>query len=135
MPRKDSQVVSPFDLIRGLGRKDNPFRDMTAEEKKKFKETEKSVKEGVKQLGLICNDILNDQRYVQFADLFRDIEKQVIELMIDLEESDQNKFFVRMKEYQHRLRDFRNILKMPHQFVERADDIRKEEAKNRSEVK
>ncbi len=120
---------NPFDLVRGLIKKSNPFRDLTAEEKKKQKEQETAVKEGIKNLALICNDILNDQRYKEFADLFRDIEKQIIDLMIDLEVDDRDKFYVRMKEYQHRLRDFRNILKMPHQFIERAEEIRKEDAK------
>ena len=116
--------ASPFDLIRGLMRKDNPFKNLTPEEQRRRKETEISVKEGIKQLGVICNDILLDQRYLAFANLFRDIEKQVIELMIDLDEPDMNKFYLLMKEYQHRLRDFRNILKMPHQFVERAEELK-----------
>ncbi len=126
---------NPFDLMRGLIKKDNPFRDLTPEEKKLRKENEVAVKEGIKRLGIVCNDIMNDQRYKEFSDLYREIESQIIELMIDLDEPDRDKFFVRMKEYQHRLRDFRNILKMPHQFVDRAADIRKEESKNRTEVK
>lgn len=119
--------LNPFELINSLVAKNkNIFKELTPEEQKKRKETEISVKEGIKQLGVICNDILLDQRYLAFANLFRDIEKQVIDLMIDLDEPDISKFYLRMKEYQHRLRDFRNILKMPHQFAERAEELNKE---------
>ena len=122
--------MNPFDLIRGLVDKKNPFRELTPEEKKKHKETELAVKEGIKKLGLLCNDILLDQRYIEFANLFKDIESKILDLMIDLEEADRDKYYLRMSELQIKLRMFRQILRMPREFKDRREEILREEKKN-----
>ena len=122
--------MNPFDLIRGLVDKKNPFRELSLEEKKKHKETELAVKEGIKKLGLLCNDILLDQRYIEFANLFKDIESKILDLMIDLEEADRDKYYLRMSELQIKLRMFRQILRMPREFKDRREEILREEKKN-----
>jgi hypothetical protein len=117
--------MNPFDFVKQLN-KTNPFREPTREERLKQKQREVEIIEGVKKLGIICNDIIRDQRYREFALLFKDIQKKIVDLMIDMEEADRDKYFLRMSELQIKLRLFRTFLNMPHEFVERAEAIKKE---------
>lgn len=116
---------NPFDLVKGLFKKENPFRELSPSEKQKQRESEQAVKEGIKKLGILCADILHDQRYKEFADVFRDIESRIIDLLIDCDEEDRDKYFLKISTLQIKLRMFRQILKMPRQFCERAEEIKK----------
>ncbi len=122
-------MKNPFELLEFITKAKNPFRDLTAEERKEQIKKEKEVKEGIKRIATICNDILSDQRYKEFANIFESIEKQIDDLMIDCDIEDRDKYFLKMREYQMKLRIFRNILKMPHQFIEKAAEIQRTEAK------
>lgn len=117
---------NPFELLEFITKGKNPFRDLSKEERLVQARKELELKEGIKRLALICNDILNDQRYREFADLFKSIEKQIDDLMIDCDEPDRDKFYLKMKEYQIKLRMFSQILKMPHEFIAKADEIKNE---------
>ena len=120
---------NPFDLLGFIAKGRNPFKNPTAEEKKLQAQKEKEVKEGIKRIAEVCNDILSDQRYREFADVFKGIEQQLIELMVDCDESDRDKFYLKIKEYQIKLRMFKQILKTPHEFVVKAEDIARTEVK------
>ena len=120
--------LNPFEFVQRLN-KSNPFRELSREERLKQKQREIEIIEGVKKLGIICNDIIRDQRYREFALLFEDIQKEVIDHMIDIEEADRDKFFLRMKEAQIKLRMFRQILKMPREFIDEAEKIKRTEVK------
>lgn len=122
-------MKNPFELLEFITKGKNPFRNLSAEEKKLQAQKEKEVIEGIKRIATICNDILLDQRYREFADLFRNIEQQLIELMIDCDEPDRDKFFLKMKEYQMKLRIFKQMLKMPNEFVVKAEEISRTEVK------
>ena len=121
--------MNPFDLLKAVKQKKNPFRELTNDERKKQRKEENEVKEGITSLGRLCADILLDQRYKEYADLYKDIEKKVIDVMIDCDEPDRDKYFLKMREYQLKLRWFRNFLRMPHDFVERSEEINRTIAK------
>lgn len=121
--------MNPFEILQSISKGKNPFRELSEEEKKSQKQKEKEVKEGIKRIAVICNDLLNDQRYKEFADIFREIEQQIDDLMIDCDEPDRDKYFLKMHEYQLKLRIFKNILKMPHQFIAKAEEIARTEVK------
>ena len=120
-------MKNPFELFQSLIREKNPFRDLSREERIQQQLKENEVKEGIKQIAIICNDLLNDQRYKEFANIFKDIEQQLIELMIDCDEPNRDLFYLKIKEYQQKLRIFKNILKVPHEFVARAEEIARTE--------
>lgn len=122
-------MKNPFELLEFITKGKNPFRNLSAEEKKAQAKKEKEVIEGIKRIATICNDILSDQRYREFADLFKTIEQQIDDLMIDCDEPDRDKFFLKMKEYQMKLRIFKQMLKMPHEFVAKAEEISRTEVK------
>jgi hypothetical protein len=122
-------MKNPFNLLEFLNRGKNPFKELTPEEKKEQLEREKETKDGIKRLAIICNDLINDQRYREFADLFRMMEQNLIDLLIDNDEQDRDKFYLKQKEYQMKLRIFKNILKMPHQFIAKAEEIKRTEVK------
>ncbi len=121
--------MNPFELLNFIKRKDNPFRESTKEEREDQRKREVEVKEGVKRMAIICNDMLNDQRYKEIANIFKDIETQLTELMIDCDEPDRDKFYLKLKEYQMKLRIFKKILQVPHDFVNEAQKINRTEAK------
>ena len=121
--------MNPFNLLNLIKRKDNPFAELTREERLERAKQELEVKEGIKHMAIICNDMLNDQRYREVAEIFRNIEKQLIDLMIDCDEPDRDRFYLKIKEYQSKLRIFKKILQVPHDFVKEAEKI------NRIEVK
>ncbi len=123
--------MKPFDLLNNIRKKpeDNPFRQRTAKEKQEAKVKEKEVMDGVLSLARICADILKDQRYMEFAAIFKDIEKGLIQLLVDCDEEDGKKYFLKMRDYQMKLRFFRNILKVPHEFIESAEIIQRTIAK------
>jgi hypothetical protein len=50
-------------------------------------------------------------------------------LMVEFDEVNRDVYYIRMRDYQQKLRFFRNILKMPHQFVERSEEIQRTEIK------
>jgi nitrate reductase alpha subunit len=114
---------NPFQIVDRLRNKVNPFTEVTPAQRKKQLEEEKQVKEEIRQLAIICNDILGDQRYKAFADLFRDIERRVTELMVTLDESDRDKYYFKMRDYQKTLRIYRAILKVPNEFVSRGEEV------------
>ena len=120
-------MIKPFDLLNGIMRKDNPFREETRQEREDRKKREIEVKEGIKRLSVLCNDMLGDQRYKEIADVFHDIEGQLVQLLIDCEEPERDKFYLKIKEYQHKLRIFRKILQVPHDFVNEAEKIKRTE--------
>lgn len=120
---------NPFDLLGLLAKGKNPFRNPTAQEKKEQDKKEREVKEGIKRIAAICNDILSDQRYREFAEVFKGIEQQITELMINCDEADRDKFYLKIKEYQIKLRMFGQILKTPHEFVVKAEEIARTEVK------
>ena len=122
--------MNPFELLNALKRKDNPFRELSREEKEKQRKQELEVKEGVKRMAIICNNMLNDQRYKEIAEIFKNIETQLTELMIDCDEPDRDKFYLKLKEYQMKLRIFKKILQVPHDFVNEAQRINRTEVKN-----
>ena len=122
-------MKNPFELLEFITKAKNPFRNLTAEERKEQIKKEKEVKEGIKRIATICNDILSDQRYKEFADIFRGIEQQLTELIIDCDEPDRDKFYLKIKEYQGKLRIFKKILKVPHEFVAKAEEIARTEVK------
>lgn len=117
--------MNPFDLLKQIKQKKNPFKPLNAKEKADRVKLEKEVQEDILRLARICEDILRDQRYKEFADLFRSIENNVIDLMVSCDEKDRDKFFLQIKEYQMKLRIFKNILKMPHDFIERGAEIQR----------
>ncbi len=123
-------MKNPFELLNFLNPSGkNPFKELTKEEKREQAKREQETKEGVKRLAVICNDLINDQRYKEFSELFRMMEKNLIDLMIDNDEPNRDIYYLKQKEYQHKLRLFKNILKMPHQFIEKGEEINREEAK------
>ena len=133
MPLQFDDLKNPFNLIDKIVRKGihNVFRPQTPEEIVKQDEEEQKVKQEVKELARICADILRDQRYRQFAALYKDIEQRVIKLMINCDEQDRDKFFLKMRDYQKSLRIYDAILRTPHEFVKRGDEILRTEKKGR----
>ncbi len=121
--------MKPFDLLNGIMRKDNPFREETKQGREDRKRREVEVKEGIKRLAVLCSDKLGDQRYKEIADVFHDIEGQLTQLLIDCDESDRDKYFLKMREYQMKLRIFRKILQVPHDFVNEFESIQRTEIK------
>ena len=120
-----------FDIFNKMGKKsvEHPFRQKTPQEKKEAKAKEKEVMDGVLSLARICADILKDQRYQEFAAIFKDIEKGLTQLLVDCDETDRDKYFLKMRDYQMKLRFFENILKVPHEFIESAEEIQRTIAK------
>ena len=113
--------MNPFNLWNAVQRKENPFRELSKEERAEQQKREVEVREGVKRMAIVCNDMLNDQRYREVAEIFRNIETQLTELMIDCDEPDRDKFYLKLKEYQSKLRIFKKILQVPRDFVNEAN--------------
>lgn len=126
--------LNPFDLLNAIRRKDNPFREETREERLKKKQKEIEVIEGVKRMGILCQKIVSDQRYLEFAEVFKRIEQNLLDLMVNCDVDDRDKYFLKMREYQFKLRMFKQILRIPQEFIEEERKIQEEE-KNRTEVK
>ena len=121
--------MNPFDLLNHIRGKSNPFRELSREEKIKQHQKEVEVIEGIKHLAIVSNDMLMDQRYRELARVFQDVEKNIIDLMINCDEADRDKFFLRIKEYQIKLRMFKQILKIPHEFIAEANKVERQEVK------
>ena len=121
--------MNPFDLLNHIRGKSNPFRELSREEKIKQHQKEVEVIEGIKRLAIASNDMLMDQRYRELARVFQDVEKNIIDLMINCDEEDRDKFFLKIKTYQVKLRVFSQILKVPHEFIEEHNKIERAEVK------
>lgn len=74
-------------------------------------EAENKVRAELKELAIVANDILLDQRYKRFANLLDEAEKNTIELLFNYKESDPYKYKSKVDEFLIELRVYRNLLR------------------------
>lgn len=105
--------------------RNNPYKQLTEEERQELKEIELSVKRDVRELIRISSEIVQDQRYAQLKKEYDRVYEKYVRLMIYLEEPDPIKYAFKMKEYATKLRDFEKIVHIPESFVEHEQVLNK----------
>lgn len=88
----------------------NPF-DKNNRLQKEFKDTEAKVKADLKELSIIANNLLIDQRYRRFTQLVEKAETNIMKMFFRFREVDPYKYKSKMDEFLIELQVYNKIIR------------------------
>ena len=115
-----------MDVIKNAVTSSNPYKLPSEFDKKKQKEAEQAVKLDIISFSNIAKEMFQDERYGKLKDLFSNIIKTKMRLIIYYENPKQDEYNAKMREFQVELRTLMNILDTPQGFIGQAERILKE---------
>ncbi len=111
------------DLTKIFKKLSNPFNKLTDEEEDALLQVELSVKKDIKNLSLEARELFDDQRYQKLKKDFKDIYEANLRLIINYNCVEPDKYIMKMRELQVRLRTLKSIFDTPEGFIKRAEEI------------
>ena len=115
-------------IMKSVFTPNNPYKLPTEFDKKKQKEAEQEVKRDIVNFSNIAKEMFQDERYARMKDLFSKVVKTKMRLIIYYENTNQDEYNAKMREFQVELRTLMNILDTPQGFIDQAERILKEKA-------
>lgn len=109
---------------------ENVFRETTKDEQIKRQKQEQEFTEYLDKLIAVGKMITSDERYHEFRKIYEQLEAQGIELIINYENSDIQKFYTYITRLQERIKSVRMLIKEALVMSENPEEYKKQAKQN-----